>query len=95
MLYNGALGTVKSFSFRKLPKRMETLRPEYAAYKEDLIKREFPVIFVQMDQLAIDPTTGLPISCDPDLPRLVPFTYEKHPMVYSINETMVILSRTI
>ena len=70
MLFYGALGTVKSFSFRKLPKKKISLRPEYAAYKEDLIKREFPIIFVQMDQLAIDPTTGLQFSCDPDVPRL-------------------------
>ena len=34
---------------------------------------EIPIVFAQIDDVAIDPTTNRPFSCDPTIPNLIPF----------------------
>lgn len=72
------MGTIHSFGFKRLELvSADRMWPSGRASEVAIDRRiEYPIIFVQMDDIAIDDRTGIPISCRSDVEKLVPFCLE-------------------
>ena len=73
-LFQGALGTVRGFVFNG---RGPQSPSEYVITLDECVnctnQPEIPIVLVQMDDVALDPETNPPFSCDPETPNLIPF----------------------
>jgi len=73
LLYQGATGTVIRWAYRGAAAPPEEGLFTQSEVCAKAVQPEVPMVFVQMDRMPIDPTTGVEFTCDPNVPRLVPF----------------------